>query len=145
MKSRAQGSSALLAGLLLLALLVFATGIQAAQAATVDGTGAGQSAASFTQSSQLQGLTAVNAAQHDQGASVSLPAVTAPAAAQGRGGFDAAQFTPPSGSQAAGSTAAVLLVGFATWALMRRRRQPSARASAAYCAQHPDDALCIAA
>jgi hypothetical protein len=141
-----------------LALLVFATGIQAAQAATVDGTGAGQSAASFTQSSQLQGLTAVNAAQHDQGASVSLPAVTAPAAAQGRGGFDAAQFTPPSGSQAApsgsssttawiaaGSTAAVLLVGFATWALMRRRRQPSARASAAYCAQHPDDALCIAA
>jgi hypothetical protein len=45
----------------------------------------------------------------------------------------------------AGSAAAIVLVGFAAWALTRRRRQPGDRASAAYCAQHPDDAMCAAA
>jgi hypothetical protein len=41
MKITVQRRLALLAALLLLALVVFATGIQAAQAATVNGTGAG--------------------------------------------------------------------------------------------------------
>ena len=45
---------------------------------------------------------------------------------------------------AVGSAAAVLLVGFAAWALLRRRRQPGELASAAYCAQHPEDPLCSA-
>jgi len=44
---------------------------------------------------------------------------------------------------AVGSAAAVLLVGFAAWALMRRR-QPGELASAAYCAQRPEDPQCSA-
>jgi hypothetical protein len=45
----------------------------------------------------------------------------------------------------AGSAAAILFVAFLAWALIRRRRQPGERASAAYCAQHPEDALCATA
>ncbi len=44
---------------------------------------------------------------------------------------------------AAGSFAAIVLIGLAAWALTRRR-QPGARASAAYCAEHPEDAMCRA-
>lgn len=44
---------------------------------------------------------------------------------------------------AAGSFAAIVLIGLAVW-MLTRRRQPGARASAAYCAQHPEDALCRA-
>ena len=147
---------ALLAGLVLLALIVLATGIQAAQAATVTGTGAGSGAASFTSTTQLQGLTAARAAQHDQGTVLAVTAGTAPAGTQGRGGVASAAFAPASGAQPAasgtsaawiiaGSVAAVLLVGFAAWAVLRRRRQPGERPSAAYCAQHGEDALCTAA
>ncbi len=147
MRIPAQRRPALLAGLLLLASIVLATGIQTAQARV-----------------EVGGAPA--------------PVVAAPAATQGRGGFDAAHFTPPRpqgltaaerrahggrSSSAAdvpaaqagsfgvsststwiviGSFAAVLLVGYAVWTLMRHRRRPGGRPSAAYCAQHPDDALC---
>ena len=46
---------------------------------------------------------------------------------------------------AAGSAAAIVLIGLAAWSLTRRRGQSGARPSAAYCAQHPDDSLCSAA
>jgi hypothetical protein len=204
MKITARRRLALLAGLLLLAVIVFATGVQAALAATVVGTGvSGSGTASATQkhgsgfpvpggqtatqagssatSSQLQGLTAAAARQHVQGVVTSVPAVTAPAGTQGGGGFDAAHFAPPqpqgltatrryarggrapsvanvsaaqaasSGTSsttawiAAGSAAAALIVGIAVWAPVRRRRRPGGRPSAAYCAQHPEDALCTTA
>ncbi len=150
MRITAQRRLALLAGLLLLASIVFAMGVQTAQAKIDTG-------------------------------GWSVPAVTAPAGTQGRGGFDAAHFTPPqpqglaaaerhahgarsrsvanvpaspaasSGTSstsvwiAAGSIAAALIVGIAVWAQVRRRRRPGGRPSAAYCAQHPEDALCTTA
>lgn len=157
MKTTAQKRLARFAGLLLLSLLVVATGIQAAQAATINGTGAGSGTASSTAPPQLQGLTAARAHQHDQGVVVSVIAVTAPAGTQGRGGVALAPFASTSGAQTAssstssttawivGGAAAVLIVGFAAWALIRRRRQPGEPASATYCAQHPEDSLCMAA
>jgi hypothetical protein len=158
MKITVQKRLALLAGLLLLALLVFATGVQAAQAAAVAGSGTGSSTASLT--TPPQGLTSAAAHQHHrgQGAAVAAAGVTAPIGAQGRGGFDSANFRPASGVQPAasgmssttawiiaGSVAAVLLIGFAAWALTRRRRQSGEPVSAAYCARHPEDARCTAA
>jgi hypothetical protein len=157
MKTTSQTRLARLAGLVLLSLLVFAIGVQAAPAAVVAGSGAGS------------------------GAVVSVTAATAPAGTQGRGGAAVASLAPaqPQGLTAAqrhhfggrfqptanilatqaaspgatsrsawiaaGSAAAIVLVGFAAWALTRRRRQPGDRASAAYCAQHPDDAMCTTA
>lgn len=176
MKITAQRRLALLAGLLLLAAIVFATGIQAAQA-MVDRGASGT--ASFTTPTQLQFPTAADQRAHGQGVVASVPAVTAPAETHGRGGFDAAHFAPPqpqgltatrryarggrapsvanvsaaqaasSGTSsttawiAAGSAAAALIVGIAVWAAVRRR--PGGRPSAAYCAQHPEDALCTTA
>ena len=160
MKISVQKRLALLAGLLLLALLVLATGIQAAQAAAVAGSGTGSSAASFAATTQPQQLTAAAAHQHHrgQGAAVAAAGVTAPVGARGRGGFDLRHFTPASGVQPAasgtssttawiiaGSAAAVLLIGFSAWALTRRRRQSGEFASPAYCARHPEDARCTAA
>lgn len=183
MKTTSQTRLARLAGLVLLSMLVFAIGVQAAAAAVVAGSGAGSGAASFTSTTQLQGLTAANAALRDQGVIGSVTAATAPAGTQGRGGVAVAAVTPsqPQGLTAAqrhhyfgtgrfqptsnvlaaqpastgatsrsawiaaGSAAAIVLIGFAAWALTRRRRQPGDRASAAYCAQHPEDAMCTAA
>jgi hypothetical protein len=154
MKTPVQKRLGRFAGLLLLSLLVFATGIQAAQAAVVAGTGTGSGTASSTAPPQLQGLTAARAHQHDQGGAVSVTAVTAPAGTQGRGGVALAPFASTSGAQTAssstssttawivGGAAAVLIAGIAAWALIRRRRQPGEPASATYCAQHPEDALC---
>lgn len=182
MKTTSQTRLTRVAGLVLLSLLVFVIGVQAAPAALVAGSGAGSGGVSLTSatSTQLQGLTAAAAAQH-QGATVSVAASTAPAGTQGRGGVAVASLTPaqPQGLTAAqrhhyfgrfqptanilaaqpaspgatsrsawiaaGSAAAIVLVGFAAWALTRRRRQPGDRASAAYCAQHPEDAMCAAA
>ena len=45
---------------------------------------------------------------------------------------------------AVGIAVAALLVGIAAWAASRRRR-PQAAASPAYCAQHPEDAMCMSA
>ena len=106
---------------------------------------------------QLQGLTAARAHQHDQGVVVAVTGVTPQAGTQGRGGFNANAFTPATATQtaststssrsawiAAGVAAAAIIIVIAAWALVRRRRQPSEVASAAFCAQHPDDALCRA-
>ena len=165
MKTTSQTRLARLAGLVLLSMLVFAIGVQAAQAAVVAGSGAGSGAASLTAATQLQGLTAVTAPAGTQGRGGVAAAALSPAEAQG---LTAAQrhhyfgrFQPTSnvlaaqpassGSTsrsawiAAGSAAAIVLIGFAAWALTRRRRQPGDRPSAAYCAQHPDDAMCAAA
>jgi hypothetical protein len=95
MKITAQRRLALLAGLFLLASVVFATSVQAAQA-TLASTGGGASGTgSLTTPSQLQGPKAADHRAHQQGVIVSVPAGTAPAGTQGRGGFDAAHFTPP--------------------------------------------------
>jgi len=104
MKTTVHKRLARLAGLLVLSLLVAAIGIQAAQAATVSGTGAGSGAASFTTPAQLQGLTAVQL-HHYIGKGQSMTAVTASAGTQGRGGVAVASITP---NQPQGSTSAQL-------------------------------------
>jgi hypothetical protein len=155
MKITAQRRLALLAGLLLLSLLVLEMSIQAAQAMNSGGSGAGSGRSTI---SALQLPTLAQIQQH-RGIGPYAPVMTAQAGTQGRGGVAVASLTPTqpkaltaasSGSStsawiSAGSAAAIVLVGFAAWALMRRRRQPEARTSAAYCAQHPEDALCTAA
>ena len=140
MKIAATRQIALLAGLLLLSLVVFVTAIQTAQA--VNGTGS--STASSTPAAGTQGR-----------GGVALVSVTPAAGTQGRGGVALASVTPVTGVQpvasdttsttawiAAGSAAAVLIIGFAAWVLTRRRRQPGDLASVAFCAQNPGDATC---
>ena len=155
MKTIVQKRLTRFAGLLVLSLLLVAVSVQAAQAMRVEGSGSG--AVPQTTSSQLQGLTTAAQHQHDQGVGGSVSLLTPAAGTQGRGGVALAPSTPASGAQPAasgtsstiawivGTAAAVLIVGFAAWALMRRRRQPGELASVAYCAQHPEDSLCIAA
>src|SRR5664280_1863773 len=141
MKTTVQKRLARLAGLLLLSLLVAAIGVRAAQAATVSGTGAGSSTVSLTPTTQLQALTAAQRHHYF-------------------GGNDNGRFQPvsnvlaaqPASSSAssttvwiaAGTAAALAIVVIAAWALIRRQR-PGQLASASYCAQHPEDSLCIAA
>jgi hypothetical protein len=98
-------------------------------------------------------------------------ALTAAAGTQGRGGVNAPSVAAASGQQAApsgttspastssrttwiivGSALAALIVVVAAWAVMRRRRPgelapatSNGSASEAFCAQHPDDALCRSA
>jgi hypothetical protein len=155
MKTIVQKRLARFAGFLVLSLLLVAVSVQAAQALRVQGSG--PVAVPQTTSSQLQGLTTAAQNQHHQGAAASASLLTPAAGTQGRGGVALAPSTPASGAQPAssttssttawivGSVAAVLIVGFAAWALIRRRRQPGELASAAYCAQHPEDSLCGAA
>ena len=165
MKTTFQRRSVSLAGLLLLSLLVLATGIQAAQAALAAGTGAGSGTAATPTTTQDGWLTAATTAARNQDVADAVTATTttqdgwltaADTAARNRGDV-AAVFVPASGAQpasadtsstttwiAVGSVAAVLLVGFAAWTLIRRRGQPDAPASAAYCAQHPGDPRCMA-
>ena len=155
MKTIVQKRLTRFAGLLVLSLLLVAVSVQAAQAMRVEGSGSG--AVPQTTSSQLQGLTTAAQHQHDQGVGGSVSLLTPAAGTQGRGGVALAPSTPASGAQPAasgtssttawivGGAAAVLIVGFAAWALIRRRRQPGELASVAYCAQHPDDSLCRAA
>jgi hypothetical protein len=124
---------ALLAGLLLVSLPVFAIGLQAAQALP---TSAGTALAG------TQGRGGVNAA----------PLTLALAGTQGRGGVNAAPLTLASGTQAASTItqptssgissttawiAAVAVVGallIGSWALVRRRRQ---RQALPICEVHP--------
>ena len=130
---------ALLSGLSLLALMVFATGIQAAQAATVAGSGAGSGTA-FTTPHELQGPTAAAPAGTQGSTAVRrnaragrTPQVANPSTAQ--------SVSSRTVWIVAGSAAAALIVILA-WVLVRSRRQPGGRPSAAYCAQHPGDPLC---
>ena len=172
MKITVQRGLALLAALLLLALVVFATGIQAAQAATATGTGAGsgnstidaQQLPTLAQVQQHQGIgpyaSATTASAGTQGgvrrAARRGVITTASAGTQGRGGVGplaAVSVAQPASSGTSstsawiviGSALAALIVGITAWALLRRRRQPGESVSATYCAQHPDDALCGAA
>ena len=145
MKTRVQRRLALLAGLLILSSLVFATGIQAAAPITTqDGwlTAANTAArnqsvgAAATPTTTQDGwLTDANTAARNQGFVGAVPASGAQPASS-----DASSTTT---WIAVGLVAAVLFVGFAAWALMRRRRTGEL-ASAAYCAQHPEDPLCSA-
>jgi LPXTG-motif cell wall-anchored protein len=158
MKTTVQRRLALLAGLFLLTLLVFATGVQVAQAVLVTGAGVGSDAVSFTASAHLAGSTPAAQRAHQQGVAVSGTRVATSARTQGRGGITLAPPAAASGVQpassgtssttawiVAGSAAALLIVGIAAWVLTRRRRQPGELASATYCAQHPEDSLCTAA
>ena len=140
MKTTAQSRLALLAGLLLLAVIVFATGIQAAQAATVVGTGvSGSGTSSFTTPLQPQGLTAAQLHHYNRGVPpLSSVAVAQPASSSSGTSSRTAWI-------AAGSAAAALIIVIAAWVLVRRRQQPGERQSAAYCAQHPEDPLCTRA
>jgi hypothetical protein len=138
MKTTVQRRLALLAGLLLLALIVFAIGIQSAQAAIMVGDGGGSRATSITTPTQPKGLTAAQIRHRDGGRSQPVSNVSAAQPASSGSSSRSAWI-------AGGSAAAVLLVGFASWALVRRRRQPAGFASATYCAQHPEDPLCRAA
>jgi hypothetical protein len=156
MKTTVQRRLARLAGLLLLTLLVFATGVQAAQAALVAGAGVGSDTASFTAPARLQGLTPTAQSANQPGVAVSGTRVATSARTQGRGGITlaplAASGVRPASSGTssttawivAGSAAALLIVIVAAWVLIRRR-QPGELASATYCAQHPEDSLCAAA
>ncbi len=162
MKTSVHRRLELLAGLLLLSLLVFATGIQVAQAAIVTGTGAGSGTTATPVTIQDGWLTASNTASRDldvAGAAATPQDGWLTAANTAARNQDVAQAVtaPVTGAQpasadtssttawiAVGSAAAVLLVGFAAWELMRRRRQPDGLASASYCAQHPEDPLCSA-
>ena len=146
MKTRVQTRLALLAGLLILSSLVFVTGIQAATppspldgwVTTANTAQDDQGVAGAAATAQDGWLTAANTAQRSQGV---VGAVTAPVSGAQPASADTSSTTA---WIAVGSAAAVLLVGFAAWALMRRRRQPGELASAAYCAQHPEDPLCNA-
>ena len=130
---------ALLSGLSLLALMVFATGIQAAQAATVAGSGVG-SGTGLTTPHALQGLAAA-APAGTQGSTAVRRNARAGRAPQVANASTAQPVSSRTVWIVAGSAAAALVVILA-WVLVRSRRQPGGRPSAAYCAQHPGDPLC---
>ena len=128
MKIKAQRRIAGLAGLLLLSLFLAIVFAQAALAMNELGNGGGVAVAS---------------------------AATAQAGTLGRGGVSlpagvAAARAPAATSGTSSTTpwivfgvvVAAVAVGIASWAAVRRR---SVRPSAAYCAQHPEDAMCGAA
>lgn len=139
MKITTRSRLALLSGLSLLALMVFATGIQAAQAATVAGSGAG-SGTVFTSPHDLQGPTAA-APAGTQGSTAVRRNARAGRAPQVANPSTAQSVSAKTVWIVAGSVAAALILILA-WVLVRSRRQPTGRPSAAYCAQHPGDPLC---
>jgi hypothetical protein len=139
MKITTQSRLALLAGLSLLALMVFATGVQAAQAATVAESGAG-SGTVFTTPHELQAPTAA-APAGTQGSTAVRRDAHAGRTTQVASASTAQSVSSRTVWIVAGSAAAALIVILA-WVLVRSRRQPGGRPSAAYCAQHPGDPLC---
>lgn len=149
MKTTAQRRLARFTGLVLLSLLVVAVGVQVAQAAT----------SSTTPAAGTEGRGGV------------APLATTPAAEwQGRGGVTALADTPSAGTLGRGgivsvrgvtaaepglpgtpsttswiilgSALAALMMGVAAWALISRRRRRDEPLSMAYCAQHPEHAMC---
>ena len=149
MKTTAQRRLARFTGLVLLSLLVVAAGVQVAQAAT----------SSTTPSAEWQGRGGVTALATTPSADwqgrggVTALATTPSAGTQGRGGIasvrgvTAAQpglsGTPSTASWIiVGSALAVLMMGLVAWALISRRRQRDEPLSVAYCAQHPEHAMC---
>jgi hypothetical protein len=159
MNTTLQRRPVLLAGLLLVLMVALAAGAQVAQAITASGTGSGSSVASSGTTASLDGLTTNALKAHHQGATASQPLLASAAGTQGRGGVGAAPFAPATGAQpasssqtgwiVAGSALAALLI-IAAWMLTRRRRRSDGLASAAsrasadeaFCARHPEDALC---
>ena len=143
MNATAQRRLASLAVLLALVLLVAAVGVQAALAMYVTGSGGGASFASAT--------TAQAGTQGRGGISAAVPADMAQAGTQGRGGIAAAAAAAEPASSGTSTTtwiliglAAALAVFIAAWAVVRSRGR-SREPSQAYCAQHPEEALCGAA
>ena len=134
MKITTPSRLALLVGLSLLALMVCATGIQAAQAATDAGSGAG-SGTVFAPPHELQGPTAA-APAGTQGSAAARRDARAGRASQVANASTAQSVSSRTVWIVAGSAAAALIVILA-WVLVRSRRQPGGRPSAAYCAQHP--------
>ena len=145
MKTTLQRRLAILAGLVVLSMIVVATGAQVVQATLAYGSGAG--AASTGQlvatSGQSQNSGSVNSG------------VTGPAQ---RGHGTTAVTTPTEGSSSTtawiitGGVIAVLLVIGLAWAVDRRRSRSAEYAGASsrrspsqtFCAQHPEDAACRA-
>jgi hypothetical protein len=158
MKLTANRRLARFAGLLTLSMLVLAIAVQAVQAGAVSGGGGGDgsvtSAPAGTQGRGGATLAPVNENPGIAGAPLA-PAAAAQAGTPGRGGVNAPTAGSGSGTQAASSgvssteawiiagSVAALIAVVAAWALLRRR-QPSEVASATYCTQHPEDALCRA-
>jgi len=166
MKTTAQRRLARFTGLVLLSLLVIAAGVQVAQAAASSTTPAagwqGRGGVTFlatTPSADWQGRGGVTALATTPSADwqgrggVTALATTPSAGTQGRGGIasvrgvTAAQpglsGTPSTASWIiVGSALAVLMMGLVAWALISRRRQRDEPLSVAYCAQHPEHAMC---
>ena len=144
MKSTAQKRPPRLAGLVLLSLLVIAVGAQVVRAAEVAGA-EGRAGVAL--------LTTTPPAELGRGG-FGL-AATPVAGTQGRGGIAAVPLAPATGTEPIssgtsytvawiliGSAVAVLMLGLAPWALVSRRRQRSEPLSVAFCARHPEHAMC---
>jgi hypothetical protein len=166
MKTTAQRRLARFTGLVLLSLLAVAVGVQVAQAAANSATPAaawegrgGITAIATTPSATWEGrggitaLAAAPAATWEGRGGITAFSDTPAAGAGGRGGMatvrgvTAAQpglSGPPSTTTwiIVGSTIAVLAIGLATWTLITRRRQRDEPLSMAFCAQHPEHAMC---
>ncbi len=161
MKTTAQTRLARLTGLVLLSLLVFAAGVQVAQAAPAAGTDGrgGVVAVESTPTAGTDGrggtlaLATTSTAGTQGRGGVLVLANTPTAGTQGRGGIAAAPgaLAASSGTSSTvawilvGSALALLIIGLAAWASVRRRRQRSEPLSAAFCAQHPEHAMCSTA
>ena len=162
MKATAQRRLTLLVGLLLLSLLVFAIGVPVAPASVVSGSGGGGGSAPDTTSVSVTqdswsvmpvasaGSGTINVTPSSRLAQIQSDHGFRAATPAGSGTINAAQSAASSGTPSTtywliGAAAAVLIAGMGAWALLRRRRQPAESASAAYCAQHPEDSLCGAA
>ena len=183
MKTTAQRRLARFTGLVLLSLLVVATGVQVAQAAASSTTPAagtqgrgGVAVLATTPSAGTQGrggvafeATTPSAGTQGRGG-VAFLAATPSVGTQGRGGVAAFANTPAAGTQGrggiaavrgvtaaqpglsgtpsnaswiiVGSALAVFMIALAAWALISRRRQRDEPLSVAFCAQHPEHAMC---
>ena len=166
MKTTAQRRLARFTGLVLLSLLVVAVGVQVAQAAASSTTPAagtqGRGGVAFLTTTPAAGTKAGAASRswrrplppgREGRGGVTAFAVTPAAGTQGRGGIAAVRGvtaaqpglsgTPSTASWIiVGSALAVLMMGLAAWALISRRRQRDEPLSVAFCAQHPEHAMC---
>jgi LPXTG-motif cell wall-anchored protein len=125
MKTSTQKRIARFSGLLLLALLAVALAVPAAQAMRDSSTGTGGSPGSGTSQPAQVPTLALN--QGVATSSAAQPVSTG---------------TSSTAWIATGAAVAALIIALVAWALIRRRRQPSASEASAYCALHPGDALC---
>ena len=167
MMTSTQKRIARLSGLLLLALLVVALAVPAAQAMRDFSSGTGGSS---TSAGSGTGAAAQRSVGWAWGRAYADVAAARPlklarierifsrkSRAESAPSVAAVTFAPATGAApvssggssptvwiVTGSAAAALIVGIAAWALLRRR-QPGVTASASYCAQHPEDSLCRAA